>query len=156
MRRRTKAKLEPEGLEINWEVTEQLTKQDKYVQFNKWCDENGIIRPALRYPTAFGKDGRLVGISAKRDIGFNECFMFVPAKVIITEDSFLNHPQLSKLLDEHESLRQELEETYHLLIIFFLLYELCKGEKSFWHPYFEITDKPELITDWPAKDLAWL
>jgi hypothetical protein len=38
-------------------------------------------------------------------------------------------------------------------MIFFLLFELCKGKDSFWYPYFEITDKPELITDWPVKDL---
>jgi hypothetical protein len=38
-------------------------------------------------------------------------------------------------------------------MIFFLLYELCKGPESFWFPYFEITDKPQLITSWPVKDL---
>jgi hypothetical protein len=38
-------------------------------------------------------------------------------------------------------------------MIFFLLYELCKGPNSFWFPYFEITDKPNLIASWSIKDL---
>jgi hypothetical protein len=153
LRERINAKVGPEQLEINWEVTERLAKEEKYIRFNKWCDDNGIVRPSLRYPTAFGKDGRLIGISTKRTIGFNESFLFVPAKLFITEENFTRHPQLSKLIDEHEELQNELTETYHLLMIFFLLYELCKGPESFWFPYFEITDKPDLIADWPVKEL---
>ena len=38
-------------------------------------------------------------------------------------------------------------------MIVFVLYELCKGEDSFWYPFFEITDKPDLLTDWSEKDL---
>ena len=38
-------------------------------------------------------------------------------------------------------------------MFFFMLYEICKGEESFWYPYFEITDKPFLMTDWSIKDL---
>lgn len=153
LREKIRAKLNPEQLEINWEVTERLAKEQKYINFNKWADDNGIIRPSLRYPTAFGKDGHLIGISAKRTIGFNESFLFVPAKLFITEENFTRHPQLSLLIDQHEELQREVTETYHLLMIFFLLFELCKGPESFWFPYFEITDKPQLITSWPVKDL---
>ena len=38
-------------------------------------------------------------------------------------------------------------------MVFFLLFELSKGKDSLWYPYFEITDKPELVTDWPVSDL---
>ena len=41
-------------LQPNWEVTERIEKEEKYVNFNRWCDENGIIRSAVRYPVAFG------------------------------------------------------------------------------------------------------
>ena len=81
----------PERCHINWEVTEQLSKQEKYIRFNKWCKENGVISPSLRYPTAFGDNGKLVGISAKRTIGFNECFLFVPAKLIISDENFIKN-----------------------------------------------------------------
>ena len=142
--------MRPEGCHINWEVTERLSKEEKYLKFNKWCDDNGVIRPSLRYPTAFGDDGKLVGISTKRTIGFNECFLFVPAKLIICDENFIKHPKLGPLIEQHEELRNELFATYHCLMVFFILYELTKGEDSFWYPYFEITDKPELVTDWPV------
>jgi hypothetical protein len=43
--------------EINWEVTNQLAQEPKYVEFNKWLDDNGARRPSVRYPAAFGKTG---------------------------------------------------------------------------------------------------
>jgi hypothetical protein len=92
LRKSSSSKIAPEGFHINWEATERLAKEEKYIRFNKWCDDNGIIRPSLRYPTAFGDDGKLVGISAKRTIGFNESFLFVPAQLFISEENFLKHP----------------------------------------------------------------
>jgi hypothetical protein len=55
---------------INWPVTNQLQQQPKYVNFNKWCDDNGVVRKSVMYPTAFGPSGNLVGLSATRTIGF--------------------------------------------------------------------------------------
>jgi hypothetical protein len=43
--------------EINWEVTNRLAQEPKYVEFNKWLDDNGAKRPSVRYPAAFGKSG---------------------------------------------------------------------------------------------------
>lgn len=43
--------------EINWEVTNRLAQEPKYVEFNKWLDDNGARRPSVRYPAAFGKTG---------------------------------------------------------------------------------------------------
>ena len=83
LRKTINGKMELEKLQINWEVTERLAKEEKYINFNKWCDEHGVVRPSLRYPTAFGEEGRLVGISAKKTIAFNESFLFVPAKLFI-------------------------------------------------------------------------
>ena len=72
--------------EVNWEVTERLAKEPKYIEFNKWCDDNGVKHPSIRYPVAFGKEGQLVGIAATREIGFNEAYIYVPTKLAIHED----------------------------------------------------------------------
>ena len=56
--------------QINWEVTAQIEKEEKYVRFNQWCKDVGIIAPSIRYPTAFGPTGSLVGLSETRRIGF--------------------------------------------------------------------------------------
>jgi len=52
--------------EINWEVTNRLAKEPKYIEFNKWLDDNGAHRPSVRYPAAFGKNGQLIGLAATR------------------------------------------------------------------------------------------
>lgn len=44
-------------LQINWEKTLEIEKEEKYVRFNKWCTDNGVIRGAVRYPVAFGAEG---------------------------------------------------------------------------------------------------
>ena len=31
--------------DINWPVTEKLRKEPKFVAFNKWANDNGIIAP---------------------------------------------------------------------------------------------------------------
>jgi len=33
--------------EINWEVTERLREEEKYVAFNRWVVENGIVCPTV-------------------------------------------------------------------------------------------------------------
>ena len=86
--------------EINWEKTAELEKEEKYVNFNKWADENGIVRSAVRYPVAFGEAG-LVGMSANRDIGINEAYLYVPSKCIICESRF-RESEIGHLLDKHK------------------------------------------------------
>ena len=54
-----------EELKINWERTRELEQEEKYVRFNRWCDENGVIRDCVRYPVAFGDEGQLVGVAAR-------------------------------------------------------------------------------------------
>lgn len=39
----------------NLEESERLKALPKYIAFNKWCDENGIERPGVDFPAAFGK-----------------------------------------------------------------------------------------------------
>ena len=45
------------------------------------------------------------------------------------------------------------------VLIAFLLYELGKGEKSFWKPLFDVWPKPgdtDLLMNWGEDDLEWL
>lgn len=86
---------------INWEVTSQISQEEKYVEFNRWCDENGIIHKSVRYPVAFGSEGHLIGLAATRRIGFNEAYLYVPTRVIISEDQFRNHPEIGHIIDKH-------------------------------------------------------
>lgn len=53
---------------MNEEKTRELKSLDKYIQFDKWLQKNGAKYPAVDYPVAFGKNGELMGLAAKKDI----------------------------------------------------------------------------------------
>lgn len=61
--------------DINWELTNKLKAEPKYIAFNNWAKENGVIMPnviilynqQVNYPVAFGTEG-LIGIAAKNNL----------------------------------------------------------------------------------------
>ena len=71
----------------------------------------------------------------------------MPTKVIINDDKFKNSP-IGFLLEEHKDVFYEHTDGEYLRLIFFIAYELSKGEKSFWAPYFEITERTDLPCYW--------
>ena len=124
-----------EELQINWEKTREIEQEEKYVKFNRWCDEQGIIRPACRYPVAFGEKGELTGVSANHEIGLGEAYIFVPVKCIINESKFRRDPQIGHLLKKYPELFRKNANADHIVVIFFLMHEMSKGEDSYWYHY---------------------
>ena len=101
MREEHKRRLANENCtEINWEVTERISKEEKYVKFNKWLKDNGVHCPSVRYPTAFGPTGGLIGISARRRIGPQEAYLYVPAKLTISETK-VRQSEIGFIIDKH-------------------------------------------------------
>ena len=127
-------------------------QEEKYVKFNKWCDEIGIKRDSVLYPTAFGPSGTLVGISAKRRIGFKEAYIFVPTKVCLSEEQF-RRSEIGHLLVDHPEVFEQRVSSAHMKLIFFVMYEMAKGTESFWHPYFQITEQTDMPCLWDVADL---
>ena len=128
-----------------------MEKEEKYVLFNKWAKENGIISDAVRYPVAFGENGELVGMAAARDIGVNEAYLYVPQKVIICESTF-KKSEIGHLLEKHK----DFFDDEHKIIMFFVMHEMSKGEDSFWYPTFLTSEKPDLPIFWTDEELAEL
>jgi hypothetical protein len=75
--------------EINWEKTRALQALPKFVNFHKWLKEHGVIYDSIEYPVAFGRSGDLIGIAAKRPIGPEEAYLYVPNKIIINDDKVM-------------------------------------------------------------------
>ena len=69
-------------------MTARLQKEAKYVKFNEWCKKYGVVAPSLEWPVAYGSDGSLVGVRAKRDIGPCESYVYVPVNLTINEEQF--------------------------------------------------------------------
>ena len=106
------------------------------------------MHPAARYPVAFGPTGALVGVAATRDIALSEAYCYVPMKCCINESKFRADPQIGHLLDKHPELFDESENASHIVVIFFVMYELGKGADSFWHSYFEISAWSDMPALW--------
>ena len=150
LRKELNERVEQEGFNtINWEVTERIQKEEKYMRFNQWCKENGIVSSAVRYPVAFGKQGNLIGVAARKDIGFNEAFIFVPMKVCICESKILQ-TEVGPIIKRYPKVFSEKGRTNaeHMTIMFFMLHEMSKGDKSFWAPYFAISECPDQTSQW--------
>ena len=94
------------------------------------------MRPAVRYPVAFGPNGELVGMAATREIGLGEAYVYVPIKCIINESKFRASTEIGHLVDKHPELFEHRDNSDHLVVIFFLIHEMSKGEDSFWYHYF--------------------
>ena len=56
---------------------------------------------------------------------------------------------------ENESLLDEigLSDPDRLILTFFVAFEIGKGARSFWHPYFETTENTDLPQFWEEDDL---
>jgi len=118
---------------------------DKYVRFNIWAKENGVRAESLEYPAVFGKG--LVGIAAKSRVSPDEAFLFVPASVLIN-DQRIQQSALGPIIGTHPEVFFEHIDGEYLRIIFFVIWEMCKGEQSFWAPYFAIVEETDLPIFW--------
>ena len=105
------------------------------MNFHKWLKENGVKYDSIEYPVAFGKNGDLVGIAAKRPIGPEEAYLYVPLKLIINDDKILKS-DIAYIIERHQDVFEEHADSEYLRLMFFITWEISKGEKSFWYPYF--------------------
>ena len=48
-------------------------------------------------------------------------------------------------LDLHPDVFVDRQSSEHLVLIFFVMFEMTKGRDSFWYPYFQITEKTDMI-----------
>lgn len=74
-------------------------------------------------------------MAAKRDIGPEEAYLYIPNKIMIHEERILKS-EFGQVLKNHNDVFYEHEDGEYLRLIFFVTAELAKGENSFWYPYF--------------------
>lgn len=149
-------RLEIEDMKIiNWEKTRELQAEPRFVNFHKWLKEHGARYDTIDYPVCFGKHGNLLGIAAKRPIGPEEAYIFIPNKIIINDEKILKSA-IGHLILRHEDVFKEHADGEYLRLIFFITYELSKGEQSMWYPYFQIAQDSDLPCFWEKEELEQL
>jgi hypothetical protein len=121
--------------EVNWEKTREMQAQPKFVEFHKWLKSHGVKYDSIEYPVCFGKNGDLVGIAARRPIGPEEAYLFVPNTIIINDEKIMAS-EIAFIINRHKDVFDEHADAEYLRLMFFITYELTKEEKSMWYPYF--------------------
>jgi len=104
---------------------------------------------------AFGEKGELVGVCAKKDIGFNETSVYVPSKITINEEQF-KRSWIGEIYEDNLEEFQEKQHYEHFILIFFVAYQMTLGTKSFWYPYLEIAADSDLPMCWTEDEREYL
>jgi hypothetical protein len=104
----------------NEELTTKLKSEKKYLDLEKWLDDNGVLRPGVEYPVAFGRNGELVGFAAKQDIPPQTAFVFVPQELHINEQNIrIRAPYFGEFIDRNPELfRKHYDAVYMPMIIY--------------------------------------
>ena len=104
---------------------------------------------------AYGPNGELVGLRAKRDIGLCETYLYVPVNLTINEEQF-KRGLIGEIYENHH---EDFDDSYskeHFTLIFFVAYQMSLGKKSFWYPYFQVAADADLPIHWNEQELAFL
>ena len=93
-------------------------------------------------------------MAASKDVAPMTAFLYVPFSLIICEHNIRKrNPSLAKLYDDHPELFKKHREAEYNLLIIFIMHEISQGEKSFWYPYLEIINRPDLPFMWSDSEL---
>lgn len=138
--------------DINWEVTKEIQKEEKFIKFHEWLKANKVKYDSVDYPVAFGKEGHLIGMAAKRPIGPEEAYIYIPSTITINDEKILKS-EIGFMIEKHADVFREHFDGEYLRLIFFVTYELSKGDKSFWHPYFAIAERSNLPAFWEDSEI---
>lgn len=98
------------------------------------------------YPSCFGKDGMIGGGTAAVDIEKGECFIAVSEKCSISRKSIFKS-ELRPLFEKHPEIFDKHTESDNALVLYYM-YERLKGDKSRWHPFFEVQSIADLPAFW--------
>ena len=108
-------------------------------EFLSWLHEHGAQFPKVQFPssTPLGR-----GATALGDIETNEVMITIPSRLMVSEQNALLDPTLGPILLQHDHLKGD------ILLAFYIMHELVKGNSSFYSPYFNIIPAPSTITHW--------
>ncbi len=135
-----------------------VTKK-KFKRFFDWCHQNGIEHPKVKYPVMFGTgDAKYPGMMATEDIGQNEVMIKVPSKMVFSTKLCFQSEEMRRVFFEHPELfGKHIGDGEDNVLNTFILFELGKGERSFWKPMFDVWPKDtDILFNWEQEDLEWL
>lgn len=107
----------------------------------------------------FGKgDAKYPGMIATEDIGKDEVMIKVPSKMVFsTKVCFQSEEMRHVFFDNPDLFGKHVGDGEDNVLNTFIMFELGKGEKSFWKPMFDVWPKDtDILFNWDESDLEWL
>ena len=129
---------------------------DIYKNFDAWLQKNGAKYPAIDYPVAFGKNGELMGLCAKKDIPPQKAFLFIPQSLIINELVCKLDPNCGPIYEKHPEIFKDHFDAEYLLMIVFVMHHMLIGKKSFWHPFWQVINMSDMPMRWSDTEMQEL
>ena len=94
-------------------------------------------------------------VATREPLGPLEAFLFIPQKLIISED-MIKASEIGYIVKAHPELFEDHYDQEYLVLIVFIMFEMCKGEASFWYPYFITVSESDLPYEWNDKEIEEL
>lgn len=122
----------------------------KVSRFLDWLNSNGAKFPKLDWPSNNTISG-IRGAVATEDIGTNEAMFEIPRHLMMSPPIIFADPIVGEKFNS-------LIDLLHgdLLLTVFIVYELTKGENSFYYPFLCMLPQPNNISEWDEKHLQEL
>ena len=77
-------------------------------------------------------------MSASKPIERNRAVIAIPYSLLITVDKVRENKDLSSIIDHHFVSFGKKDDLVLKILVMYVVYEMLKGEQSFYHPYFAI------------------
>lgn len=94
----------------------------------------------------------MIGLAAKEDVPPLKAFLFVPHRLIISE-GIVKKSEINCIIQKHPEIYKAHYDAEYLILATFIFYERLKGEKSFWHPYFQIINFSDIPMLWNEDEI---
>lgn len=118
--------------------------------FLNWLRENGAGFPKLSWPSV-DTVGGCRGARALEDIAPGEHMIEIPIKLMMSPPHAFRDPVIGPILKASEDLLQG-----DLLLTVYIMFEMSKGEASFYYPYLQCLPGPGSVSQWTDSQLAEL
>lgn len=124
--------------------------EEKISRFCCWLKDNGAAYPKILWPSNDTMSG-IRGAIATSDIETNEVMFTIPKSLMMNPETAFSDPEMGRTFqDSQDILRGD------LLLTMFVVYEITKGENSFFAPFLDMLPVPDPCTMWTAEECEML
>ena len=129
-----------------------MKDEPRFKAYGEWCEKHGIILNGVGFPEAFqcqNHQAVITGGIATKEIRPQDVILYVPNKVVISTESVRNS-ELYEILKIHEDVFVNHPSRDFMTLVFFLIFEKCKGPESMWYEYFECLEMCDIPPVWES------